>query len=374
MSQIICNAVCIVAYLMINNVWAQSGLGQGYEFDGNGKIQSGHHFTEPFKETTPGVDFKVLNISGFRTDLQRQLKYLRIKNISAQGSKSNLIYSNTKLQQVIEMLLAIDSLDQNTLSEKFTMYQMAGEDDMGNVHFTGYFTPEMHVSSYETEIFKHPIYTLPEPEHRRYTRAQIDTQHLLKNKALEIAWSADLLSNYFLQVQGSGIAIFEDGSRKTFVYAGQNRRAYVSLGKFLVENGKVSKEEISLSAIRIWFDQHPEELEDALNRNPSYVYFNLSDDVPKGGARLPLSAGVSAAVDIGYVPYGSCLIAKVPVLNDAGHFSHHEYRLLLAHDRGGAIKKGHIDLYTGSGNVAKKRADYLHHYGHVWLLMPKKSY
>ena len=41
---------------------------------------------------------------------------------------------------------------------------------------------------------------------------------------------------------------------------------------------------------------------------------------------------------------------------------------------GGAIKgNGHIDVYSGVGKAAERKAMEMHHYGQLWLLLPKPS-
>ena len=80
----------------------------------------------------------------------------------------------------------------------------------------------------------------------------------------------------------------------------------------------------------------------------------------------------SVAADFKYLPKGSILLGKIPVLNEYGEFIKHHYKLLLVHDTGGAIKgPGHIDLYAGEGEKGKNYASAMHHYGELWLILPK---
>lgn len=47
---------------------------------------------------------------------------------------------------------------------------------------------------------------------------------------------------------------------------------------------------------------------------------------------------------------------------------------MLAQDVGGAIRgNGHVDVYCGVGEEGKQKAMALHHYGQLWLLLPKPS-
>jgi len=177
-----------------------------------------------------------------------------------------------------------------------------------------------------------------------------------------------------MQVQGSGIVEFKNGERKLLAYAGSNKHEYKSIGKLMIQKGFISKEDISLLSIQQYFADHPDELEDILNYNPSYVFFKEQESRPKGAGNVPLTAKYTIAVDRSIIPLGACLLAYVPVLDGEKRFSHHEYRILISQDVGGAIKgAGHVDLYMGIGEQAKNQASNLHHYGQVWLLLPQKE-
>ena len=68
------------------------------------------------------------------------------------------------------------------------------------------------------------------------------------------------------------------------------------------------------------------------------------------------------------------VLSHAKSINDRGRFIRHEFRIILAQDTGGAIKgPGRIDWYKGIGQEAKERAQYMSHYGKVWILMPKKK-
>ncbi|MFT6405404.1 MAG: membrane-bound lytic murein transglycosylase A, partial [Marinomonas primoryensis] len=59
-------------------------------------------------------------------------------------------------------------------------------------------------------------------------------------------------------------------------------------------------------------------------------------------------------------------------LDAYGNLIGHEFRLLLAQDKGGAIKgSGHIDWYQGIGEEARFHAGQLKQFGKVWLLLPQ---
>jgi len=92
-----------------------------------------------------------------------------------------------------------------------------------------------------------------------------------------------------------------------------------------------------------------------------------------GAANVPLTPLYSAAVDPSIIPLGSILLAQVPKLDAYGNLIGHEFRLLLAQDKGGAIKgSGHIDWYQGIGERSPLFMQVnSSNLGKVWLLLPQ---
>ncbi|MBP8222942.1 MAG: murein transglycosylase A, partial [Aeromonas sp.] len=80
----------------------------------------------------------------------------------------------------------------------------------------------------------------------------------------------------------------------------------------------------------------------------------------------PLAA---VAADKSLLPMGTPILAEVPLLDKAGNWTgKHQLRLLIALDVGGAVKKGHLDLYHGMGEKAGVAAGHYKHFGRVWKL------
>ncbi|HMR44509.1 MAG TPA: 3D domain-containing protein, partial [Saprospiraceae bacterium] len=71
---------------------------------------------------------------------------------------------------------------------------------------------------------------------------------------------------------------------------------------------------------------------------------------------------------------GSVLLAAIPEFDKNGNCIGHQYRFLMAQDVGGQIGgPGHIDLYCGVGKEAQIKASRFHHYGRLWILLPKEQ-
>jgi membrane-bound lytic murein transglycosylase A len=310
---------------------------------------------------------------------QHNLRAVRPPKAGATGNHyGNLVIPQTRVLRSAHEVAAALRTGKSLAAVGLRAYLSHGEDRQGNVHFTGYFTPQLRARRQADPAagFRYPIYRLPrELPKPGPTREAIDHQGALAGRGLELAWTDDLLELYFLHVQGSGQLLFEDGTRQPIGYAGQNGRAYTSLGRFLVERGSIPADKISLRAIRDWMRRHPEELIPLLNRNPSYTFFTCTQHGSRGAANVDLVPFHSVAADRGFFPMGACLLAEVPVLDPAtGKLAGHTYRLLFVHDTGGAIRgPGHLDLYHGVGPAAGDAAGDLHHYGRVWMLLTDEA-
>ncbi|MGL5310384.1 MAG: murein transglycosylase A, partial [Plesiomonas shigelloides] len=217
---------------------------------------------------------------------------------------------------------------------------------------------------------RYPLYALPKGN-ARFTRAEI-YNGALQGKGLVLAYSASMLDNFMMEVQGSGYVDFGNGEPLAyFGYAGKNGYAYTSIGRVLIDRGEVPREQMSLDAIRKWANTHtPQQVQELFEQNQSYVYFEPRAAAPVVGASgIPLVAKASVAGDKSLIPPGSVLLAEVPLLDGQGRFTgKHEMRLMLALDVGGAVKGNHFDIYHGVGDDAGKEAGFYQHFGRVWVL------
>lgn len=343
---------------------ASEGLGQGYDFAGNGKRKlpcfEGTYQPQTLSETSSPIRF---NAADFKLALRRQAAILTQRPKSA------------KLTRLTQRLMTLPSTLRLEDLKGFETQLLRGEDGCGNTHFTAYFSPVIQVSSKPQGAYIHPLYALPtnlDPQ-KPLTRAMIDQDKALAGKGLELGYSTSLLENFFLQVQGSGMAEYVDtGERLTLQYAGQNGLKYSSVGRYLVSEGHIPAEEISLNAIRRFFDQNPDKLMPFLSQNESYVFFKKAQTGPVGSLNTEVVPQVSIAVDPAFIPLGSVVLAEIPRLDAQGKFLGHQLTLLVAQDTGGAIRgPGHVDLYMGAGLEAQQKASAMHHYGRLWILKEK---
>ena len=188
-------------------------------------------------------------------------------------------------------------------------------------------------------------------------------------KAPVLAWLTDPMDLQLLQIQGSGRVRLADGKQVRLAYAEQNGHPYRAIGRWLVDQGQLKKEDVTMDAIRAWARAHPARVPELLRNNPSYVFFVRSGQPggPRGSLNVPLTAGYSVAVDRTVVPLGSLLWLSTtrpdgtPVV-----------RPVAAQDTGGAIAgEVRADLYWGSGDAAGKLAGDMKQKGNIWMLWPK---
>jgi membrane-bound lytic murein transglycosylase A len=339
----------------------------------DGRDSTAPHFSKTYElRNTDNVQNIAINHKTFKAlNLSNQYLTRKSKRTHTLGK---LTVSDNQLLQANKIIQNWGDDGEINLLENVNAYQLCGEDNRGNVHITGYYIPIINVKKEADDIYKYPLYRKPKNwKGRLPSRKKIDHEAALANQDLELCYSDDLLDNFLMQVQGSGLVQYPNGTTELLSYSGENGHRYKSIGKYLVAAGHVPKSEISLEAIKEWTAENPDSLNRLLNRNPSYVFFNKSKKEPSGAASVPLSAMVSVAVDKRYIPLGSTLLAAVPVLDENDDFIGHEYRILTAQDVGGAIKgKGRMDFFCGIGEAGKKRAGALNHYGKVWLLLPKE--
>lgn len=182
---------------------------------------------------------------------------------------------------------------------------------------------------------------------------------------------------FFLQIQGSGVLVLPDGTRKRAAFAAHNGQPFVGIARPMRERGLLKDSDTSGDAIRRWLAEHRgPEADEIMRLNPRYVFFRMSDDDGReatGAAGVPLPAGRSIAVDLSRHAVGELfwIDASAPILT--GAFPTYR-RLTVALDTGGAIKgEVRADLYMGSGDAAGVEAGRVRHTLRMWRLIPVAS-
>lgn len=300
-----------------------------------------------------------------------------------------------------------DDAAARTFFEQWFVPHLAANNDRPDGLFTGYYEPELKGSLTPGGPYRVPLYGRPADlvtvdlglfredwrgtniagrvrngTLRPYpTRAEIDRGALAGTKRtdgapLELVWVDDAVDAFFLQIQGSGRVMLADGSLMRVGYAASNGHPYVAVGRELIQRGALTRDNVSMPAIRAWLAAHPTETSAVLDKDPSFVFFRplpppaSPDDGPPGAEGVPLMPGRSLAVDRKFLPLGVpvWLDADDPVTPGA-----RLRRLLIAQDTGGAIR-GPVrgDLFWGHGADAAQHAGQMKSSGRYWILLPRE--
>jgi membrane-bound lytic murein transglycosylase A len=204
------------------------------------------------------------------------------------------------------------------------------------------------------------------------TREEILAGKLPKAQEKIMVWVDDPADAFFLQVQGSGIVQLDNGKPLRLGYAGQNGHIYYAIGRELVKRGELTKDNVSMQAIRGWLETYPDQAAELMNTNKSYVFFReLTGDGPEGGQGVALTPERSLAIDRSLVPYGMPVWLDANAPGDDSGQQPHLRRMMITQDTGGAIT-GPVrgDFFWGYGAHAEENAGKMKSKGRYWFLLP----
>lgn len=302
---------------------------------------------------------------------------------------------------------------QRQLQEEFDLYAFTW-DGAADVLITGYHAPVYAGAREPDATYQYPLYRLPpdlvhietgrfapsvlakaESARRKrvparvhegkvvpyFSREEIDGQGALKGRGLELVYLNDYFEAFSFHVQGGGFVRLPSGEVMKFNYAGSNGHPYVSIGRLMVEAGKISRDEISMQALDAWFRNYPQDMWDVCFDNPSYVFYT-TDGVayakiepelfPHGVLGFPVTTRRSIATDKRFFPGGGLAFVQGVQRGkeDEGLFS----AFVLDQDTGGAIRNNHIDWFLGAGEEAEHDAGLLKdETGKVFFLILKPT-
>ncbi|MBD3843079.1 MAG: MltA domain-containing protein [Campylobacterales bacterium] len=310
----------------------------------------------------------------FQKDCHKAIRYDNLKEICHKASETSNF--------------------ENFFQNNFTPYALINDDLSDEGIITGYYEPILKGSYQQNETFKYPVYATPKnlltidlsslyPELSKYIlRGKVvgnkvipysPRENLEENEKeyLEpICYVDNKIDLFFMQIQGSGKVQLEDGSIINIGYAQQNGHPYYAIGRTLIENNFIAKEDISLQTIKQWLEENPEQIDAILNLNPSYVFFHQSDKTATGSLGVELVANRNLAVDRKFIPLGFPVFIQTTDPLDNSPIQ----QLMVAGDTGGAIK-GQIraDFFFGNGENAKEKAGKMKQKGKLFLLIPNNS-
>jgi membrane-bound lytic murein transglycosylase A len=242
---------------------------------------------------------------------------------------------------------------------------------------TSYFAPEYAARTTPTAEFDAPVLARPASWTRGQTlppRAEIEANPQAVSGAPPLAWmrAEDL---FFMQIQGSGYLMLEDGSRVRAAYAADNGQPFTGIARPMADRGLLPRNGTSGDAIRAWLGAHRgPEAREVMALNPRYIFFKLDPDDsgdPAGAAGIPLPARRAIAVDPASWRYGDLVWISADGGNLAGARGSYQ-GLVMALDTGSAIRGPvRADLYMGRGEAAGAEAGTVRHPLRMWRLVPR---
>jgi membrane-bound lytic murein transglycosylase A len=271
----------------------------------------------------------------------------------------------------------------------FDVYMSVGYNDNGIVLFTGYYTPIFDGSYERTRRFKYPLYKMPDdlvkgPDGQTLGRRDFDGQIISypareaieKSGMLdgqELVWLSDPFETYIAHVQGSVKLRMPDGEVITVGYAANNGHEYGSVAKALIDDRKIPSDRMSLATMIAYFKRHPRQVERYTQRNPRFVFFQISEDeTPHGSLNEPVIPMRTIATDKSIFPR-ACLAFIDTTLPRPGGTSAYK-GFALDQDTGGAIRApGRCDVYMGQGDEAGRLAGRTYQEGNLYYLFLKGS-
>jgi membrane-bound lytic murein transglycosylase A len=290
---------------------------------------------------------------------------------------------------------ADDALLRQFFESSFQPLAVVGSDGPEGL-FTGYYEPELVGSRQRSSKFATPLYRRPgdlvtvdlgefradlkgeslagrvvDGRLKPYLiRSEIDAG-ALAGRGLEMLWLADPIDAFFLSVQGSGRVRLAEGGTTRVGFAGSNGHPFTAIGRRLIERGELTRENVSMQAVRDWLRAHPSEARSVMDENARYIFFREVEDGPTGTQGVPLTPGRSLAVDAALLPLGVPLWLDTTWPAGTPAAAQPLRRLVVAQDTGNAIK-GAVrgDVFWGTGDAALAIAGPMKQRGRYFLLLP----
>lgn len=258
----------------------------------------------------------------------------------------------------------------------------------GRAFATGYYEPEIAGSRERRPGYDVPIYARPDDLvdvdlgqfsadlKGKKIRGRVDGSRFvpyydrtaieegaLAGKARVLAWAADPVALFFLQIQGSGRLRLPDGETMRIGYDTQNGRDYTGIGSLLRQRAILPPGGASMQGIVGWLHANPAEGQALMRENKSYVFFREIATPPVGALGYPVTGGVSAAADAKFMPLGAPVFLSMDRQDATA--------LWIAQDTGGAIKGANrFDTFWGAGPAAEATAGGMSAHGTAFVLLP----
>ncbi|HUU85356.1 MAG TPA: MltA domain-containing protein [Phycisphaerae bacterium] len=277
------------------------------------------------------------------------------------------------------------------IRSRFEVWESVGCDGRGTVLFTGYYCPIFDARLQPDAEFRYPLYRAPGDllkdsegncKGRRLPGGGIDPTYYDRREIVtggvlagyELCYLRDPFEAYIVTVQGSAKLRLPDGSLFEIGYTANNGHDYVSVGRLLVADGKISADELSLATLIDYFKQHPRECSRYTDRNPRYVFFQQHAGGPFGSLNEPVTPYRSIATDKDVYPR-ACIAfvqTRLPGYEGRRIVEHAYHAFALDQDTGGAVRAaGRCDVFLGTGDAVGQLAGRTLAEGRIYYLFTR---
>lgn len=335
-----------------------------------------------------------LGNSAFVKALNRSLAWYKVPSSHQRFPAGPISHVHAQVSAYALAQLARDDLAtrRRLLHSDFDVWESIGWDGSGEMLFTAYYSPVFTASRQPTEVYRYPLYRRPDdlvsdPTTGKVlgkrtpggglvtypTRAQLMRGGALRG--LELVYLPSRLDAYIIEVNGSAKLRMQDGSILYVGYAGSNGQPYTSVGKLLVDAGKIDPDRLSLATLRAYFQNNPEELNRVILQNPRFVFFQpyKGDNWPAGSLGFQVTPMRSLATDKAIFPPACVVLVKTQMPRRGGGDRPFD-QLMLDQDTGGAIRAaGRADIYLGVGVDAEQIAGQEAATGRMYYLLLKRD-
>jgi len=306
----------------------------------------------------PFNKLKVENLNSFLLGFKKLCESKKLpKNISTHQSFPNFGKKHS-WENICGKIINKKKIDKNFLKNNFYLKQLSKD----NGKLTGYYEPEISISKVQTKEYNVPILRFNK-KFLKVKREKIEKNYQDTDVLL---WTNDKIDLFFLQIQGSGIGVFENKEKIKIIYNGNNDKKYTSIGSFLIKENLIEKKNVNLFTIKNFLRNNPDKISYILNQNERYIFFKIANESlknPLGALGMELIPFISIAIDKKYYPLGMPFL-----LNEKEENS---YKIVLGMDTGSAIKgKNRADLFTGSGEKAENIAGMMKNKLILYSLVP----
>ncbi|MEN8212125.1 MAG: murein transglycosylase A [Thermodesulfobacteriota bacterium] len=351
-----------------------------------------------------------LDLQGLTTSIDNSIAYFKRVPLQRKYQYGKEIYNAAHMIASLETFKEFLQEKQSVkalnkfIKSKFIVFAAAGNEDEQTL-FTGYFEPTYEGGLKKSDVYKYPVYSIPNDlmeidlslfsgkydGHKRlvarvdgkknrivpyYSRAQINFMEDFKVKSEPLVWLKSRVDRFFLEIQGSGRVVLDSKEELRLHYARSNGNAYQSIGRYLIRKNEILKEDMSMQAIRKWLELNPDRMDEVLHHNGSFVFFQTEDGGPYGSLGVEVTPFRSIATDRRLFPKGAlCFMqSRLPDPQDVNSSKEWEKAsfFVLNQDTGGAINgPARADLFCGNSDYATFTAGHMNQYGKLFFLVLK---